>query len=101
MITAAARVLVTATTSLRWPERVSEGGADDLVDAAAAAREPSPRYLGDVRVMDVPADQRDRRRRVVTVDAISGVPQQLHHPLERSLERGPVLEVERGSQLLA
>ena len=86
---------------LRGAERISEGGADDLVHAAAACLEPSQRYLGDVRVVDITADHRDRSRRVVPVAAIGGVPEQLHHPLERPLEGGPVLEVERATQLLA
>ena len=67
----------------------------------AASIEPAQRDLGDVRVVDVAADQRDRRRRPVALGARRDVAEQLHHPLERPLERRPVLEVERATQLLA
>ncbi len=41
------------------PERVPEGRADELVDAAVLRDEPAQRHLGDVGVVDVAADQRD------------------------------------------
>ena len=76
-------------------EGIAERRADDLEDAAHLARPQVD--LRDIRRVDVATDEGDRARRI---RALGELVQQLDHRPERTLERRPVLEIERAAELL-
>src|SRR4051794_17820027 len=81
-------------------ERVAEGRADRLIDRALRTHFPAEADLGEIGVVNVAAEPDDRRRRTAAC-AGGDLDQDLLQPLEREVERGPVLEVERAPELLA